>query len=116
MKNLFTHISIIMLLLFVTHLSLTSVFMHSHVINGVIITHSHPHKKGLADEPVNHGHTPAELVVIQMITTVIAVAIILSGIVAAANLLLHKSSLLINIFIEPNSHNTLSLLRAPPLS
>ncbi|MCD6347663.1 MAG: hypothetical protein J7L96_09615, partial [Bacteroidales bacterium] len=51
-------------------------FYHSHIINGVTITHSHIHWRhhdanGL---PVEHSHTKNELVLIQLINHIIIVA------------------------------------------
>lgn len=55
--------------LFVTYYGGTSMFYHSHSVDGVTVTHSHPFQKGATDDASNttHHHTKDALQLIQLL-------------------------------------------------
>ena len=52
-KQLLTFLKLLLPLIFVSYLCGIALFTHSHVVNGVIIVHSHPFKDA-------HSHTPKQ--------------------------------------------------------
>ncbi|MDR2140089.1 MAG: hypothetical protein LBP50_11160 [Tannerella sp.] len=50
--------SALLLMFFISHLANTALFVHTHIVDGQYVTHSHPYQ-GTRDNP-GHGHTPAQ--------------------------------------------------------
>ncbi|MCC8087718.1 MAG: hypothetical protein LIO79_00360 [Rikenellaceae bacterium] len=70
-------LSSLLLILFIGYFSGITMFPHTHVINGVTITHSHPYT-GSPDNP-DHTHTSVELNAINLILTFVAVIAVVLG-------------------------------------
>ncbi|MGE4568523.1 MAG: hypothetical protein AB7C90_04970 [Bacteroidales bacterium] len=50
----------LLLLLFIGHYGSVALFYHVHIIDGSLVTHSHPFKSQKSDSPfASHGHTTA---------------------------------------------------------
>ena len=64
--------AMLLLLLFSEYLGSTSLFMHSHRIDGQLIVHSHPYS-GSADSP-NHSHSAQQCKAIGMLSAFTALA------------------------------------------
>ena len=90
--------------LFISYVGLVSLFVHSHVVNGVTIVHSHPFNKD-----VEHTHSSAEFQLITHLSQIwVTGAIVLSLLVAP--LLLPDTRLQVIV----SSRLTGIQLRAPP--
>lgn len=66
---------VILPVIFITYACSITFFTHTHIVNGVTIVHSHPF---LTDEDGNltHEHTPAEIQLIQVLSTFFSAALI----------------------------------------
>lgn len=64
--------ALLLLLLFTEYLGSTSLFMHSHRIDGQLIVHSHPYS-GSADNP-NHSHSAQQCKAISLLSSFTALA------------------------------------------
>lgn len=75
MKNLFhTRLpSLALLLLFLVYAGSVSLFYHSHEINGIRVTHSHPFN----DSAGKHSHSVESLLLIQLLSQITVTASIL---------------------------------------
>ena len=97
-------------LLFIAYLGSITLFTHSHVVNGVIISHSHPFKG-------EHEHSEAEAETIFFLSSFFSPSFSISY--AAAPVLLVLLCVLSVLSTEHvkcrNSYKTISL-RAPPFS
>ena len=76
--------AMLLLLLFTEYLGSTSLFMHSHRIDGQLIVHSHPYS-GSADSP-NHSHSAQQCKAIGLLSsfTALAAGFVLPSLAAAA--------------------------------
>ncbi len=94
----------------------STMFYHSHVINGVTIVHSHFYwsHKNTKDKPLKHTHTRDEFFTISVIShffsTIITGAVFLS----ASLILFGKLIILLKTDITSDSLNFHYSLRAPP--
>lgn len=61
-KQLLTFLKLLLPLIFVSYLCGIALFTHSHVVNGVIIVHSHPFKDA-------HSHTPKQFETIMYLSS-----------------------------------------------
>ena len=96
--------------LFISYVGLVSLFVHSHVVNGVTIVHSHPFNKD-----VEHTHSSAEFQLINHLSQIwVTGAIVLSLLVTP--LLLFFLELLPDARLQVivSSRLTGIQLRAPP--
>ncbi|MDB4584350.1 hypothetical protein N9164_14455, partial [Draconibacterium sp.] len=93
-----------------------TLFYHSHIINGITISHSHFYSihKIAKGEPVHHSHSNAEFIFIKIITQFIATAA--SGIVLFMFFLLilneYRSPL--KVLVPASFRRSALSLRAPP--
>lgn len=88
----FRGLAAMLLTIFLAYLATSTLFPHAHLLNGEVLTHSHPYE-GTPDNP-GHSHSQAELQLIDSLTKYVAVAVgatleinpilILCGIVAVA--------------------------------
>lgn len=69
-----------MLALFCWHLGSVTLFPHIHVVDGVVICHSHPYS-GTADNP-GHSHTSSQLDTIAQLSLLVFVLTALTGVLA----------------------------------
>jgi hypothetical protein len=105
-----------LLILFCGYLISTTFFRHNHIVNGVIIVHSHPYKSQPESDPVNHNHSNNGFLLIQFISNFIATAPILFFGYAIIRdflnlrLLIQDENLIINL-----SHYSDNRPRAPTL-
>lgn len=80
-KHLKTILKLFLPLLFIAYLGGITLFTHSHVVNGVVIVHSHPFKG-------EHEHTKAEFETIFFLSSFAASDIIYTPFSASAFLVL----------------------------
>lgn len=73
----------LLLALFATYYCETTCFVHSHVSDSGIVTHSHPYLPG-----ASHGHTTVELQALTLLTAVVFTAIVLGHILRPSRMLL----------------------------
>lgn len=71
-----------LIILFCGYFGSTSLFPHSHVVDGVTIVHSHPFKSNPGGAPVNHSHSTNGFQLIHFISGFIATASVLFTIAA----------------------------------
>lgn len=69
--------ALLLLLLFTEYLGSTSLFVHSHNIDGELIVHSHPYS-GSKDNP-NHSHSTQQCKAISLLSFFTALAAILGS-------------------------------------
>ena len=110
MEKLRSIMRIFLPLLFITYLGGITLFTHSHVVNGVIIVHSHPFKG-------EHEHTEVQLETIFYLSSFILSSLpeLLTAVSAFLFVLRILGTSLIEriIYVKPCSSVN---LRAPPLS
>ena len=51
-----------LLILFLGYFGSITLFSHTHIVDGVSITHSHPYNPFSNEDPSNHAHSKAEFV------------------------------------------------------
>jgi len=101
-------------LLFIVYVGSISLFIHSHVINGVTIVHSHFYKMA-GGKPQGHHHSQSEVQFIHNLSTILIANPILFLFILA--LFLHKPIILLtrppqrNYNCSAKGHIS---LRAPP--
>lgn len=104
-------ISALLLTLFVGYVANTTLFVHSHIIDGRLITHSHPYR-GTADNP-GHGHSQAQSQTIAQLSQLLATA----APTAVTTCSIAGKRIRRNLGLPSLRNNSLSLpygLRAPP--
>jgi hypothetical protein len=102
-----------LLVLFCGYMVSITCFSHSHIIDGQIVTHSHPYK-GASDNP-GHSHTAAQLVFIEMLSHFVS----LEFAFACLFCVLSAKRIVRNLFRTFHYKQTQILpysLRAPPFS
>ena len=57
-----------LLILFLGYYVSISSFTHKHIVNEVVIVHSHPYDPFSEDKPVNHQHSANGFVLIQLLS------------------------------------------------
>lgn len=104
-----------MLLIFMQYSACISFFMHSHIVNGVTIIHSHPYQADDNGNPT-HGHTTAELQLINVLSSFHFVLIFVALVLLIRPLIYKK------LFIPKKQDYifvkkyTFRFLRPPPVS
>jgi hypothetical protein len=68
-------ISICLLALFISYLTNITFFVHTHIVNGQVITHSHPYC-GTSDNP-DHGHSAAQIHAIVQLSQLLAAGVLM---------------------------------------
>lgn len=61
---------LLMLLLWIGYIGGVSLFPHNHIVNGHLITHSHPYS-GSPENP-NHQHSQSQIATLAMLSNVVA--------------------------------------------
>jgi hypothetical protein len=105
-----------LLLLFVVYYGSITLFMHSHTVNGITISHSHPYKPFSDQNDESHSHTPEGFLVIQLLSGFMAITAFLYIVLAFFFPLV--STVLAKAYSRASSNNGICLaqLRAPPLN
>lgn len=105
------------MILFIWFYVSISFFTHTHIVNGVVVVHSHPYNPFSKDKPVNHDHSKNGYILIHFLshflTTVSFFTISIVVFKAALKNFFSRNNeenLSSNFFISSNG------LRAPPLS
>ena len=102
-----------LLLLFCSYRVSITCFVHSHVVDGRIITHSHPYR-GVPDNP-GHSHSSAQLLLIEFLSHIVMMSAISAAMahVLFGKIFLRKTSC---DFICKHAGIISYSLRAPPYS
>ncbi len=79
-ENVKSVITALLLALFCWHLGSVTLFPHIHVVDGVVICHSHPYS-GTPDNP-GHSHSSAQLDTIAQLSMLVFVLTALTGVLA----------------------------------
>ncbi len=66
-----------LLILFMGYFSSITFFSHTHIVDGVVIVHSHPYKAKSGNVPFNHNHSKNGFILILFISNFITIAPIL---------------------------------------
>ena len=104
-------LSLLLMLVMIFNIAGTTLFVHSHNIDGVSIVHSHPYT-GL---PTSHSHTTSHAgLIARLATTDMLISEPIS--VAASSLDLHSDKAVIEYRPSDVLCASLNLLRAPPTS
>jgi hypothetical protein len=109
MRNKFQHITIhFVLALVLSYFLATLFFIHTHSVNGIKFSHSHPFSK-------EHQHTPNELIVLNVLTHFVWVGMGLISIISLPSSLFERP-LLMRVSNLQKSFSIQGIsLRAPPL-
>ncbi|MDR2468991.1 MAG: hypothetical protein LBD27_00710 [Tannerella sp.] len=67
-------VSVFLLTLFVSYVANTAFFVHTHMVDGQLVTHSHPYR-GTPDNP-GHGHSTAQFQTIAQLSYVLLSAVL----------------------------------------
>lgn len=116
-NRLFQHIrsanlSIVLLLLFVEYVASVTMFMHSHIIDGVVVSHSHFYA-GSGEAP-GHTHSSQQAKVLLQLTFYVALAA--TSAMAVAKPVRRLISTLVETCYETLLRSVAhSSLRAPPV-
>lgn len=107
----------LLLILFLGYYGSITLFTHTHIVNGVIIVHSHPFSSGNQKNPISHQHTANSFTLIQFLSHFFATALFLLFSIEVYKEVLKKCVL------QKNGENYSNLsflcsngLRAPPLN
>ncbi|MDR2382892.1 MAG: hypothetical protein LBD76_03290 [Prevotellaceae bacterium] len=100
-----------LLLLFCCYRVSITCFVHSHIVNGRLITHSHPYR-GVPDNP-GHSHNAAQLLLIEFLSHIVIMSVVLAAIahVFSGKIFLRQTSC---AFICKHAGICSYSLRAPP--
>jgi hypothetical protein len=71
-------VSLLLAFLFAAYYGSTTLFNHTHFINGVAISHSHPFNPFSEKLPTGHEHTSEEFKLIQFLSNVLISSLILA--------------------------------------
>ncbi len=100
-------------MLMVGQIAGTPLFVHTHMVDGGIVTHSHPYS-GTSQNP-GHGHSVAQFVLIALLSTTVMIAVStkFSAIITA-----RKALLFAGLFENVRQHSAFrqDLLRGPPVA
>jgi len=106
-----------LLILFLGYYVSISSFTHTHIVNGVVIVHSHPYNPFSKGKPVNHQHSANGFVLIHFLSHFLTTVSFLAFSIEVYKKVLRKHILKNN---KENSFNLFFLcsnsLRAPPLN
>ncbi len=103
-----------LLILFIGYWSSVTLFPHAHFFKTITIVHSHPFSKNAENKPINHHHTPNELLLISVLSNFISTLI---TVVFSVEILFTAIALIYKIkdaHIKNITDYSLCLLRAPP--
>ncbi len=100
--------------LFIYYAASVSLFVHTHVVNGVTIVHSHPYSKNSDGNPA-HAHSGTQIELIHQLSTFFAADQIVSSIVIVSFFQLLEVILpFVFCSISKGIAGGLSRLRPPP--
>ncbi len=106
-----------LLILFLGYFVSITSFTHRHIINGIVVVHSHPYNPFNNDKPINHQHSQNGLVVIDLLSHFSTTALLLVVFIDAIRIVLRSV-----VYSNFNEHVRRLLflysngLRAPPLN
>ncbi|MDR0714284.1 MAG: hypothetical protein LBF89_08520 [Bacteroidales bacterium] len=100
-----------LLVLFCSYMVSITCFVHSHVVNGQFVTHSHPYK-GTPDNP-GHSHTAAQFVSIAFLSHFVTLGAIFAGLIhiLSGQMIIRK---FLHDFFGKQLQIHFCFLRAPP--
>lgn len=109
-------LKILLLVLFTLYYGSTTLFIHTHKLRNIYITHSHPFSESTSKSPVSHQHSDEEYAIIDSISFFVTIALVLfiTAIIALNAKIIEYS---VKKFVFRSADNFFKhLLRAPPLS
>jgi hypothetical protein len=101
-----------LLVLFCGYMISITCFSHSHIVNGQLVTHSHPYK-GTSDNP-GHNHTTAQFISISLLSHFVTLGAAFAGLVH----ILSGKKIILNLsrtFFYKQAQIRSYSLRAPPV-
>jgi len=101
-----------LLILFLGYESSTTLFQHKHIIDGLLVTHSHPYSDN--SKTGEHTHTPYEFITIVALSVMVISAVLFDFIVRLFPIRLLKRADSENRYPFIHYFPTLSL-RGPPV-
>ncbi|MBP1616907.1 MAG: hypothetical protein H6Q14_734 [Bacteroidetes bacterium] len=100
--------------LFIFYAASVSLFVHTHVVNGVTIVHSHPYSKNSDGNPA-HQHSGTQIELIHQLSTFFASDQVISSVtIVSFSLLLEVIQPFVFCSISKGITGGLSRLRPPP--
>jgi hypothetical protein len=107
----------LLLILFLEYYISISSFTHTHIVNGIAITHSHPYNPFSKNKPCNHQHSENTLVLIHFLSHFLTTVSFFGFSLVIYKTVLKKYIHKKNNEIFSNLFSTRSNgLRAPPLN
>lgn len=105
------------IILFIGHFSSITLFVHTHIVDGLKITHSHPYNPFKGDKGANHNHSRNEIFLIEMLSQFLSTTVFVVISIKIAENFINRSLLkrVENIFSKNFFLNS-NGLRAPPLN
>ena len=100
-----------LLILFVGYVASTTLFYHTHIVNGIPVTHSHPYSQ--APGTGNHTHSSAGFVTIAHLSLILMLAASFACMAQVFATVIHKR-VPIRKLACPGREFTIPSLRAPP--
>ena len=106
-----------LLLLFLGYYVSTTLFTHTHIVNGAVIVHSHPYIPFSGEKPANHQHSTNGFVLIHFLSHFAITFVALFILLNAIHSFIHQIIIIRNTgnYKVFNGFYTF-LLRAPPLN
>ncbi|OQC36276.1 MAG: hypothetical protein BWX63_02002 [Bacteroidetes bacterium ADurb.Bin041] len=106
-----------LLLLFLGYYGSITLFTHSHIVNEVVIVHSHPYNPFSKDKPSSHQHSTNEFVLISLLSHFLTTVVFTTFSIGVLKVVFKK------YILSKNENNYFSRiyvcfngLRAPPLN
>jgi hypothetical protein len=116
-KNIALLFRFLLLLLFIGYYSCITLFFHAHLINGVVIVHSHPFRKNPDSGPFqSHSHPPSAYLLIHQLNKPLLEN-------SAETHVFSDQAVLLNVYLSsytctffPSVAHSDAKLRAPPVA
>ena len=102
---------LLMLLLFGSYSANTSLFNHKHIVDGIVVVHSHFYS-GSAETP-QHNHTPQQFSTISALSLFVSLSASMVLFSFTVNRISHKIETIYHFHAEQSTSRWISL-RAPP--
>ena len=109
MRHLKVVLSLFLLSLFTAYQVSITMFTHTHYVNGVRITHSHPFAKG-----VEHTHTQAEIITIDRLAHYTTLEVESPRFICAHEIVFRSIEINPTLSTAHDSYQCAPSLRAPP--
>lgn len=116
-KRIVVGFRLLLLLLFVGYYSSVTLFFHAHLVNGVVVVHSHPFQKSTGNGPTqSHSHSSSALVLIQHLNQLLWESGPAATALPEPVVFNYEGHLICNLLPATAGNGTYTQLRAPPVA